>query len=246
MKIDEKYFESNGMRTNSVEDVLMEGESVLWRSKPQKKAYLLSAVLRMLPLAIVWAAVDTGFIVMLSLTGWEDLPKGLIAMICVFFALHLAPVWIWIWNIIKACAEIKNIEYAFTEKRIIIRTGVIVDFKFVFYDKIQSVNVKVGVWDRLCHVGDIYITTPTDKAVIFDQADPYQLAAKLQKISQDILTDINYPNALRPEANPGYDTTYTKSPFADSFASSAYAAPAAGEGSDPMTGLQEDGKSGEQ
>ncbi len=211
-KIDEKYFGSDAMRSNAVEDVLMEGESVLWRSKPQRKAYMLAAVLKMMPIALIWLVFDAGFITMLALSG-GDMPKSMIAMICVFFVIHLAPVWVWIVGIVKAAMELKHIEYVFTQKRIIIRTGIIVDYKFVFYDKIQSVNVKVGLFDRLFRVGDIYLTTPTDKAVIFDQTDPYRLAAKLQKIAQDVLADISYPNALRPDSNPGYATTYTANPF---------------------------------
>ena len=31
---------------------------------------------------------------------------------------------------------------------------------------------------------------------------------KIQKIVMDIQTDIEYPNALRPEENPGYKTKY--------------------------------------
>ncbi|MCH5163932.1 MAG: PH domain-containing protein [Clostridiales bacterium] len=203
--IDENYFKE-AITSNAVEDVLEEGETILWRSKPQKNSYILAHFCRMMPIAIVWLIFDGFFISMMVASGaireiwWFIIP---------FFALHLAPVWIWIGGTIKAAAEVKNIEYVFTGKRIIIRTGLIgIDYKYIYYDKIEGVNVKVGIIDRLCKVGDIYLTAAGSAAVLYDQQAPYQLSTKLQKIANDIKTDISFPNAYRPENNPGYNTNY--------------------------------------
>ena len=38
--------------------------------------------------------------------------------------------------------------------------------------------------------------------------DPYEVFKHVKKTSVDIKTDFNYPNALRPEINPGYNTKY--------------------------------------
>jgi hypothetical protein len=40
--------------------------------------------------------------------------------------------------------------------------------------------------------------------------DPYQVFKLVKQTSLDIKTDINYPNALRPETNPGYQTKYER------------------------------------
>ncbi len=238
MKIDEKYFQSD-MKQNSVEDLLLDGERVLFKSKPKRSAYMWAAILKMLPLAVVWLAIDTSFIVMLATQVASGIPKAMIAVICVFFAIHLAPVWMWIYNIVKASLEFKNIEYAFTDKRIFVRKGIIPDINFVFYEKIQSVNAKVGVIDRLLKVGDLYITAPSQAIVLFDQSNPYQLASKLQRVVQDIQSDVNYPNALRPQNNPGYNTTYE--PFEELNESvpasvSAASDPLAGDSEAPLAG----------
>ena len=37
---------------------------------------------------------------------------------------------------------------------------------------------------------------------------PHEIYPRLQKIVLDIQTDIEYPNALRPDENPGYNTKY--------------------------------------
>lgn len=205
-EINEKFF-TEPINTNSVEDVLEDGEKILWRSKPKRSSYIVSAFCKMLPIALIWLLFDGGFIAMFIAT---DAINEVWWFIIPFFALHLMPVWMWIGGTVKAAAEVKNIEYVFTGKRIIIRSGVVgIDFKYVFYDKIEGVRVRVGLIDRLYKVGDIYLTAVGTTAVLYDQSDPYQLSTKLQKIASDIKADINFPNAYRPQNNPGYNTEYS-------------------------------------
>lgn len=215
MQIDEKYFQPNGSQFNTIEDVLNEDEKILWRAKPNRAAHIWAAVLKMLPIALLWLVVDSVFIFFIS-QGFSrgEIPKGILAFIIPFFLIHLAPVWIWIANIVKSVAELKNIEYAITDRRIIIRSGVVgIDFKFFEYTQIDSVNVKVGLTDRIFKVGDIYINSSVNSGVLYDIENPYDLGRKLQKVTLDIKSDINYPNALRPDENPGYKTNYTDDPF---------------------------------
>jgi len=40
-------------------------------------------------------------------------------------------------------------------------------------------------------------------------SDPYGVFKRIKQMSLDIQTDISYPNAMRPEENPGYNTKYT-------------------------------------
>lgn len=208
-KIDENYFKVNdSMTRNTIEDVLENGESILWREKPNKRAYIWSKILVMLPFALIWLLFDGFFIVNLIANG-DSFQSGMGWFFVPFFAIHLFPVWIWLGGIICAVKEIKNIEYAFTEKRIIIRSGFIgVDFKNIYYTDVQSVNLKVGITDRIFKVGDVYIKANNETGILFDIKNPYQITSKLQKITVDIKTDIYYPNALRPSENPGYKTKY--------------------------------------
>lgn len=215
MQIDEKYFQESQMQANSVEDVLAGGESILWRDKPDRKAHIAAAVFKMLPIAILWLCIDLGFIIGISIgMSRGSIPIAILGFIIPFFLLHLAPVWMWVAGIMKSVAELKNLEYIFTDKRIIIRSGIIgIDFKFLYYNEIESVNVKVSLTDKIFRVGDIYVNAKSSAAVLYDLHNPYNLGTKLQKIVQDITTDINYPNALRPDYNPGYNTKYTDNPF---------------------------------
>lgn len=207
MKIEDKYFSADeGMNANQIEDMLQGDEKILWRDKPNKKSYILSAVFKMLPIVLIWTAIDAVFIVALFKF---DLPKMVYYIAIPFFILHLAPVWIWIANLVRSAAEIKNIEYAFTEKRIIIRSGVIgIDVKSIYYTDLVGVNVRVGLLDRMLKVGDIYIKSTMQAQVLYDIKNPYFIGDRLQKIALDIKADISFPNAYRPDSNPGYHTGY--------------------------------------
>jgi membrane protein YdbS with pleckstrin-like domain len=208
-KIDENYFKiDNPMKKNRIEDIVTPGESILWREKPKKAAYIWSKFIQMFPIAFIWMLFD-GFAIAaifaadIDASNSGDMPVPLWLILVVFFALHLFPVWIWIGGIIKGFVEIKNIEYAFTDRRIIIREGIVgINFQSIYYSDVTSVNLKVGVMDRILHVGDIYISSSETPAVLFDVKNPYEISSKLQKITLDIKTDVNYPNALRPDVNP--------------------------------------------
>lgn len=211
-KYNEKNFHADSqMRVNKIEDFLNEGEQVLWRAKPKKSAFVWSKILNMLPFALIWLAFDGTFIGLMVSNGvFSSMPVALVVFIVFFFLLHLLPFWIWLANVVTASAQHKNIEYAFTDKRIIIRTGIIIDIQNVFYMDIQSVNLKVGLVDRMMKVGDIYITTKSNTIVLWDLENPYVLVNNLQQISNNIKTDMYFPNQLRPEENKGFKTKYSQ------------------------------------
>ena len=48
-------------------------------------------------------------------------------------------------------------------------------------------------------------------AVLSDIKNPYVIANKLQKIINDIKSDIYFPNDLRPKENKGYNAKYRSS-----------------------------------
>jgi len=208
---DKEKWEFGDVKQNKIDDILQDNETVLYRTQPKKSAYIWSAVLKMLPMSILWLLVDCGFIVIMFVTndGFSSMADGIIAVICIFFAFHLTPVWIWLGGIIKAALEYKNIDYAFTDKRIIIRNGIFgIDFKSILYSEIDSIDVKVGAIDRILKVGDLYIKHAAQTSVVYDIHHPYGILTKLQKVTLDIKSDIQYPNDLRPSTNHGYDTKY--------------------------------------
>lgn len=210
-KLDENYFkiEPSGRDLKNIEDVIGSDEQILWRGKPKKRAYLINAFTKMLPIALIWLIFDGGFIGLMIGT-MDEIPAPVKIFMAVFFLFHLAPVWIWLSNVLTANRQHENLEYAFTNKRIIIKSGIIgIDFKNIYYSEIDSVNLRVGLVDRIEKVGDIYIKSIGGANVLYDLENPYSLTEKLQKIVVDIKTDIQFPNNLRPAENDGYSTKYT-------------------------------------
>ena len=209
-KIDRDYFDPNmnGINKNKVEDILEEDEEILVSLTPNKKVYILEAIFKGLPIVLLWAAIDTFVIVMMANSGFFANSWAVIFVIA-FFALHLIPVWMYIVNIVRRVAGYKNLQYYLTNKRLIIRNGLIgIDFKIFYYSDIASLTVKVGIFDRLFKVGDLYIISTNQSAVLDDIENPYFYLGKIQKIVQDIKTDMAFPNNLRPEENSGYKTKY--------------------------------------
>ena len=58
-------------------------------------------------------------------------------------------------------------------------------------------------------VGDLLIKTNSGSTyMVEDIGNPYFIQERLQKIVNDIKTDMQFPNDLRPEENHGYNTKY--------------------------------------
>ncbi len=209
-RIDENYFKPGKNEYNSISDIIdrENDEQILWNGRPKKKAFILNSCIKMFPIALLWIAFDGFFIGMIS-RNFSSIPSGMIIFFIIFFLFHLMPVWIWISNVITSNRKYKNLEYAFTNKRIIIKSGIIgIDFKSIYYSEISSVNLKIGFIDKMLHVGDIYITSVGAADILFDLENPHFIAERLQKIVVDIKTDISFPNNLRPNQNDGYHTNY--------------------------------------
>ena len=206
--IDENYFKMPEVAQNdSIEAILDSYETLLLKCKPKKSAYKFNSIAKFLPLTLIWFIFDAGFICMLA---FVEVPTMVWAFIVPFFALHMAPVWIGVVNILKAGKAWKNLEYAFTDKRIIIRSGVIgINIENVYYSDIQGVNLRVGLFDRMFKVGDIYITASAQSQVLYDLENAQFILKRIQKIVLDLKTDVYFPNDLRPKTNSGYKTKYT-------------------------------------
>ena len=200
----------------SLPNPIVNGEEVIWSAKPKKRAFIINAVFGMLPLALFWLIFDLMFIGPIVLSGaiWENL-----SFFVIFFGFHLLPVWIWIGNIVTANTKWKNTKYYVTDKRIIIQTGIIgASYQTIYYKDIKNVNLKVGLIDKMLGVGDIYIDTGVVRHTrnglqsvfytLLDVENPYDIYPKVQKIVMDIQTDTYFPNAYRPDENPGYNTKY--------------------------------------
>jgi len=134
-----------------------------------------------------------------------------------FFGIFLLIFFFYSWLVYK------YIDYAITNKRVIIKSGLIGrDFKTVDYDKITNVEVNVSIWDKLLAKSSGTICIFTAGTVSYGRHGPYQTPYRLsnipepykvfkffKKVSFDVKTDMEYPNKYRPRHNPGYNTGYS-------------------------------------
>lgn len=191
--------------------VLAAGESVLWSGKPKRSAYIADQVLTMLPIAVIWLIFDMSFISMGSF--------GANLFFLAFFALHLMPVWLWLGSALTANKRWHNTHYYVTNRRILIRGGFLaVNEESLYYKDIRSVRVSVGLIDKLFGSGDILFDTAVPVYYgrnkrqhipkFEDLQDPHAVYERVQRIVLDMQTDMEFPNAYRPESNPGYRTEY--------------------------------------
>ena len=206
--IDENYFKMPSVEPNrGIEEIIGSDETLLLKLKPKKSAYKFNSSIKFLPFGLIWLIFDGGFIIGMT---FADVPPMIWAFLVPFFAVHMIPVWICIANIVKAGREWKNLEYAFTDRRIIIRSGLIgINVTSVYYADIKGVNMRIGLFDRLFKVGDIYISSEGQSQVLYDLENPYFILERVQKLVLDLKTDVFFPNDLRPETNSGYKTKYT-------------------------------------
>ncbi|MFI3169167.1 MAG: PH domain-containing protein [Faecalibacterium sp.] len=214
----------------TLERFVHEGETVLWKAKPEKKAFIANKICTLLPVALFWLAFD-------AVLAYVFLTYGAAGQMLVvfvpFLALHLLPVWIWLSNVITAGKNWENTEYMVTDRRIMIKSGVLNQQVInLLYADIQNVSLRVGLIDRMLGVGDIHLqntsqmgnmyaqntsqmghirlqNTAQSGIAILDVANPEEVANQLQRLVMDIQSDIAYPNAMRPDTNPSYQSAYT-------------------------------------
>ncbi len=184
-------------------------ETVLYEGKPNKKCFIFESIFNpLLPIAIIWAVFDLGFLGQ-SLAGMQT-------FMWIFILFHMMPVWIYLSGVIFSIRKYKNTYYIITDHAVYISSGIItMNLETKTFAELSRVNLHRGIFDQIFNVGDIHITTNqmTNKntpailriSSISNYAEVYQLVKKLQK---DIYSDIMYPNDLRPQENHGYRTKY--------------------------------------
>ena len=77
-RIDDNYFKTDKTMVNSIDDLLDKenDETILWRGKPKKSAYILNEFLKMFPIALIWILFD-GFFISMFLVNADGFPSSM-------------------------------------------------------------------------------------------------------------------------------------------------------------------------
>jgi membrane protein YdbS with pleckstrin-like domain len=191
------------------ESVKDDDEEILWTDKP-----------KFIPYTITGFALGIGVFIFIAI--YYSMVKNIknvdgSGSFSIWFI--AIPVILFLLNFLKKLFSYSNTTYAFTNKRVMVRSGFIgTDFKIIDYDKISDIEVTVNFIERAFNVGTIRFysdRTESNDGIttkLYDRweaiSNPYGVFKQLKKVSVDIKTDFNYPNALRPGTNPGYSTKY--------------------------------------
>ena len=171
-RVEQKDFANNN--GNKLEDVLQSDEEIIIELAPQKADFILESFLKGLPIVVIWVLIDIFIFSQFARIGTSVDKK---AMLCISFILvfHLFPLWLYLYRLFKRIAVLGKIKYYFTNKRIIVKSGIIgTDYKFFTYPEVLTADVKIGLLDKIFRVGDIYITASNKSVVIEDIKNPYQ------------------------------------------------------------------------
>lgn len=201
-----------------IRDILDIGEQIVWEGKPDKVTYIAGAPIIYI-FALLWGAFDSIFIFAFLNTGTLEL-GGMGLVIIPFFIFHLTPVWIAVGGPLYRTVNWKYIDYIITDRRIYIESGMIGrDVKIIEFSDVHEPEVNVGVIEKLRECGSIRLSpgvysnnggrrVTSTRTTLAHIADPYRVYKIIKQMALDIKSDILYPNALRPDENPGYDTKY--------------------------------------
>ena len=187
-------------------------ETILWSGKPNKRCFILEAIFNpLLPFALIWGLIDFSFInVMINSNATETYSFAI-----PFFALHLLPVWIYLFGVLTTGLSYKNREYIITDKNIYISDGIFTrNIKTKNYSQITEINIHRSIFDQQLGVGDVQIKDPTDITYyrrsynnnvteISDIRDFYKVYKLIKEIKEG--KDINLISADASDVYPNND-----------------------------------------
>ena len=209
----------NIMTLRSDKNLLPEFDSIkdsnehsLWTERPKFVPFILSEIwggVFIIFFAIIWFAIATNVKPENDSSGGWGIWMGLLPAALFLFAF------------LRKVFSFSNTAYAYSNKRVMMRTGFLgTDFKIIDYDKISDIEVTVNFVERFYNVGTIKFysgrnhTSDGQTTKVYDNweaiPNPYEVFKQVKEVMVDIKTDYNYPNALRPDTNPGYNTKYNR------------------------------------
>jgi membrane protein YdbS with pleckstrin-like domain len=167
----------------SVNDLLRPNEEMVHTFRPHILSYVVSQCIMISPMVIIWLIVDILIIrFFLNNTLLDNI--AIVLALFAIFAFILFPIIKWLIGLLKEIARYKHIEYGITNRRLIIKTGPLIEYvTSIDLLSIHTLNARVNHLENLLNVGDIYITTEDEdeNAVMVDVKNPNAI---MQKISE--------------------------------------------------------------
>lgn len=219
----QRWTVNNTSMANETQKVLNQDEKVIWQGQPQFLPYIVGSFGTSLG-GIVFTAIAYAFFT-ISRNGGAPAGVYWVPGILILFGIYLViglPILRWF--------AYRYLYFTLTDKRAIFQSGLIGrNFDIADYDKVESATMNIGIADKMFgkNSGSIAIyanrlvsgTTSDGRGhtssytrnvpfVLLHISDPYTVFELFKKVSFDVKADINFPNAMRPGENAGYQTSY--------------------------------------
>ncbi len=168
-----------------IREMLEPGERILWCDKPMRTPFVRKSI-GLVFIGIPWLIFP---LIIIEMTSIKILFEPPILLFFIFWYGILG--FIFFGTPIYSSLAWKNIYYVLTNKRIIIRKGLVgIDYDILSLDAVQQVNVNVGFWDRKYGTGTLIIQAmgvrPITLHAVKDPRKVYEIinrAAKSRKQS---------------------------------------------------------------
>ena len=191
-----------------------QGEHIYYEGRPDKKCFIYESIFNpLLPFALIWAIFDLG---VMGGAMFQTNEGGFLLFIIPFMLLHMMPVWIYLGGAIFTIRRHRNTYYIVTDRAIYISGGILTkNINVKPFAELSHINVHRGIFDQMFNVGDVIATTnqlnangQPQRIVLSSISNYMEVCNMVQKLQTDVYSDVMYPNALRPDENPGYNTKY--------------------------------------
>ncbi len=217
---------------NELAKVIDPNEKVLWEGRPAFLPFVFNLagcgtfIFGLFWSVIIFGAFGGAFV---GSVDWQTTDISSFWYVLFIPHIYIGPLMMFSGPIYRLLVH-RHTHYAITDKRVLIQQGLIGrDFNMVDFDQISNASVNIDFFDMIFAqgTGSILISTAgtygtTSKGGTYAKPyeldsvkDPYEVFKNLKQSSMNVKTDINYPNALRPGVNPGYNTQLGVNPFAD-------------------------------
>lgn len=211
----------------NLRDLIKPNENVLWEGRPHMMVTILEAIFNpMLVVAIIWGAIDLSVMgpALFGARNTDGVPGIMSNFVLIFMLVHLMPVWIYLIGVLTVFLRWRNVHFLVTTHGLYVSGGLLAfNYEMKPWTDIGHISVHQGVFDRMFNVGDVificehhsYQNTNNHNGAhqhmrIYNIPDFQEVFKMVNNLQTDVYADTMFPNAMRPDSNPGYNTQYNR------------------------------------
>ena len=180
-------------------DIIGSDENVIYDLKPKKNLFIFNKIIVIIPVVIINFIFDMYLII--SVIN-NDFFSNTLLVILGFVVCRGVVVYLWFKNILNKNKKWLTTRYIVTDKRIIIKNGLVHrEYRYIYYKDIVDIHLKVSFFDKIFKVGNIYfdvlgsISDGNSDTVFLDVLDSRNIYDAL-KTAVDGIRSVNVQNKI--------------------------------------------------